>query len=1712
MEGHFLRNSPQRASHNLVIGHSSPGQNGQCGDKMRQRAMQAVEYYQKMQRNPDNFKRYSDATTASAEGYLSDGSSAPSREGAVDNYYRVKLKGHGQSGEARNSYAERKQVPLANTHWKTVMSPPSAVGGVPYSRSNTQQQPEPKILASSVPVHSSVPPPSRHKYPKWHKKSPEKGNLYRSNSSLDIDQVDEAPPVVTPSNKQKNKPGKPVLRRDYGSTSSLDLLGQSNPEKDSFFSMLKNYRNDNLDQRSPAPAKIQQLLGGKIDLTKSTENNSVNFANVKQNNVAAVVEQDSTDGMTSPKTKAKFTKGKEKSRKDSGPALFRKLRGAKSDGTETTGKVPDNSDELDERLRRKAFVHYDCQSIGLNLLDQIKNRNLLNKRRNTATGASAASVSYSFGGQDADADSIDDDNGDGKSNDLVLSCPFFRNELGGEEERTISLTRMSAARRMQQLLGNTTVCDPAARSSLCNGVSTLDTSTSADGFSEVPLIIHKGYVIEYVDQGAYYYRNYFLPYEHQNYFGNDENLGPVAISIYRGKVEDGDKAANKPGENLTFQYRIIIRTSELSTIRGSVLEEVIPYSSRFSSNRGLPFKDILDYVAPEINLASLRLAISGPKTCEELMKLDEQGISKTYKVGIMYCKAGQCTEEEMYNNEQCGPAFDEFLRCIAEEVRLKHFDGYRAGLDNKTDSTGTHSMYAEFKDYEIMFHVSTMLPYTPNNKQQLLRKCHIGNDIVTIVFQEPGALPFTPKTVRSHFQHVFIIIQAHNPNTDNVRYSVAVSRSKDVPPFGPAIPDGAMLPKSLEFADFLLAKVINAENAVHRSQKFVAMAVRTRQEYLKGLAANYTTNITPEAGSKLGKFGLGSGRKRDKTKQRVIPDLAVAGAIVWAVQVEDFGQSVQVDCLLGISTEMVVVIEEETRDVVFAVHCRSVIGWTSQTNSLRLYYNHGECIVLKTTRSEGDEVQEIVSRLLAVSQGCETMDMTLRRNGLGQLGFHVQTDGVISDVEPYDIAWEKGLRIGSRLVEICKVATATLTHDQMIDLLRTSVTVKVVVVPPMEDGTVRKGYDITTRHSIATSGDFLGLHNLLSQKLAPRMASSYADINAVPSALDSKVSQSGSSNPSSRQSQHKDYVDINNLYDQSNNSSSRQSQYKDYIDINALSETPKSRSKTEENLGHTHSGENSQSNSRESLETTSAKQVWFPRPYQNTREQRDAKSYQDGGGGHSERWYEGSDRSDHSGTDTSRYSDPNQAGSGVYLTRSVGASQQQSAFSPVTKKPNHTPQDSLDSDMSGPGTYHKHSTKHAKPQDQSTSSSNLSQISDMSSHSHSSGSSHGKLDGSSHHHLHHHQHGFIGNKLHTGHDRQREIQKEERKPQFLSPNAKAGRRLRDISPSSSANSSPRASNKNLSAAPLDDAAIRLRPGVSAHSSIKPTEALKERSFQEELMRLIDPDVSEADIRGHREHKEYKHSSRPTSMVSPTDFKQFPRLQRTLSDESICGANTPRSSQRSYMSAAVSDVIFTPNRPVPPVPQRSVGLSKEQRLSPRAITGGTPMKNLRSAPPARQEPSPIMPLPDNPSDITWSHLVDAATRGPHVEPGQIDESTSARPLDGQGAMESDRSPSKPKPSQEQSMQDKLSVSVRNHPLSAPTPWRPQVVPSSQKQDLESKYHDLQEELGRERKEKQELIAEVEQLKKDNLRLQEESQTAAAQLRKFTEWFFNTIDRQ
>uniref|UniRef100_A0A674D4D7 Signal-induced proliferation-associated 1 n=1 Tax=Salmo trutta TaxID=8032 RepID=A0A674D4D7_SALTR len=445
------------------------------------------------------------------------------------------------------------------------------------------------------------------------------------------------------------------------------------------------------------------------------------------------------------------------------------------------------------------FAHYDVQSILFDL-----------------TEATPSSPSQGGGGVGGTVEDPSLDEGDGNDNELLLSCPHFRNEMGGEERAGLGHTQGRGGLWLSLRNPN-------------DAVSVLEEPRE----SHVQQQGKSNYFIEHADLGAHYYRKYFYMKGeyHQNFFGMDDRLGPVAIS-FRREEKEGSSGAQ-------YNYRIIFRTTELKTLRGSILEESVPSAARHTTPRGLSPKRLLEFIIPELNLHCLRLASTSPKVRDTLLKLDEQGLNFQRKVGVMYCRAGQSSEEDMYNNESSGPAFEEFLDLLGERVNLKGWEKYRAQLDTKTDSTGTQSLYTHYQDYEVMFHVSTMLPYTANNTQQLLRKRHIGNDIVTIVFQEPGALPFTPKAIRSHFQHVFIIVQVEQSCSDHTYYRVAVTRSKDIPLFGPLFPKGARFPRSPAFRDFLLAKAVNAENAAEKAEKFRSMATRTRQEYLKDLAENY---------------------------------------------------------------------------------------------------------------------------------------------------------------------------------------------------------------------------------------------------------------------------------------------------------------------------------------------------------------------------------------------------------------------------------------------------------------------------------------------------------------------------------------------------------------------------------------------------------------------------------------------------------------------------------------------------------------------------------------------------------------------------------------------------------------------------------------------------------------------------------------------------------
>ncbi|XP_055281780.1 signal-induced proliferation-associated 1-like protein 2 isoform X3 [Moschus berezovskii] len=1544
----------------------------------------------------------------------------------------------------------------------------------------------------------------------------------RSNSDVTISDID-AEDVLDQNAVNPNTGA--ALHREYGSTSSIDRQGLSG---ENFFAMLRGYRLENYDHKAMAPFGFPEFFPCDPAISPSLHA----AAQISRGEFVRISGLDYMDSaLLLGRDRDKPFKRRLKSESVE-TSLFRKLRAVKSEHEAFKFTCELEDGRLERGVRpwncQRCFAHYDVQSILFNINEAMATRANVGKRKNITTGASAASQTQMPAGPPGSCDSplgsredliskenLDADEGDGKSNDLVLSCPYFRNETGGEGDRRIALSRASSS----SFSSGESCSFESSLSSHCTnaGVSVLEVPRENQPIHREKV---KRYVIEHIDLGAYYYRKFFYGKEHQNYFGIDENLGPVAVSIRREKVEDP-----KEKEGSQFNYRVVFRTSELTTLRGAILEDAIPSTARHGTARGLPLKEVLEYVIPELSIQCLRQASSSPKVSEQLLKLDEQGLSFQHKIGILYCKAGQSTEEEMYNNETAGPAFEEFLDLLGQRVRLKGFSKYRAQLDNKTDSTGTHSLYTTYKDYELMFHVCTMLPHTPNNRQQLLRKRHIGNDIVTIVFQEPGALPFTPKSIRSHFQHVFVIVKVHNPCTENVCYSVGVSRSKDVPPFGPPIPKGVTFPKSAVFRDFLLAKVINAENAAHKSEKFRAMATRTRQEYLKDLAENFVTTATVDTSAKFSFITLGA-KKKEKVKPRKDAHLFSVGAIMWHVVARDFGQSADIECLLGVSNEFIMLIEKDSKNVVFNCSCRDVIGWTSGLMSIKVFYERGECILLSSVDGCAEDIREIVQRLGIVTRGCETVEMTLRRNGLGQLGFHVNFEGIVADVEPFGFAWKAGLRQGSRLVEICKVAVATLTHEQMIDLLRTSVTVKVVIIQPHDDGSPRRGcselcripmveYKLdsegapceyktpfrrnTTWHRVPTPAlqplprvspvpgtpDRLQCQPLLPQSQAAIPRSTSFDRKLPDGTRSSPSNQSSSSDPGPGSS----------------------GPWRPQVGYDGC-QSPLL-------LEHQGSGPLDCDGAREREDTMEGSRhpetKWHGPPSKVLSSYKERGLQKDGGCKDSpnklshigDKSCSSHSSSNTLSSNTSSNSDDKHFGSGdlmdpelLGLTYIKGASTDSgidtapcmpaAVLGPVHLAGSRSlvhgrAEQWADSDIPGPDDEQaKVYAVHGYAPGISTSGAadgslgDLSEISSHSSGSHHSGSpsahcskSSGSLDTSKVYIVSHGSSQQAPASMSKPYHRQGAVNK------YI-----IGWKKSEDSPPPE---EPEVAECQGLYGEMDLLSSAAQQQAVVGDAVSETQHVLSK---EDFLKLMLPDSPSVE-EGRRKFSFYGNLSPRRS------------LYRTLSDESICShrrGSSFGSSRSSILDQALpNDILFSTTPPyrstLPPrtQPVPSVGSLRNEFW----FSDGSLSDKSKCADPG------LMPLPDTATGLDWTHLVDAARAFEDQRVASFCTLTDMHPeQDLEGAQEL---PLCVDPGSSKDFMD-------------PARERSPSTLTGKVNQLELILRQLQTDLRKEKQDKAVLQAEVQHLRQDNLRLQEESQTAAAQLRRFTEWFFSTVDKK
>lgn len=367
--------------------------------------------------------------------------------------------------------------------------------------------------------------------------------------------------------------------------------------------------------------------------------------------------------------------------------------------------------------------------------------------------------------------------------------------------------------------------------------------------------------LDHFNVDRFAYREQFHQQKHRNYIGKLDKFGRIVVSIKRelkvptSDVAPSNNASDRELPASELNYRVLVRCDALD---GEILHALIPEADVVQSIRSTYFgasmpslklphlladedtpekywRAAASLIHPRIDLAKLKKVACGgvgaesSETCKSsadvdqlnadgydenvksglmrnLLTFDEQQTPLKYKFGVLFTVDGQSDEDQWFNNQHASPSFDRFCQFLGDRVSLQGHLGFSGGLDTKSNSTGTHSIYLSTqlldrnqhpRQLEIMYHNSILLPHFANDAQQIQKKRHIGNDIVSVVFVDKPqpqstlaasttidpppplsvktlAFPagevdakdfycldtaFSPKILRSQFLHVFLVVQ-----------------------------------------------------------------------------------------------------------------------------------------------------------------------------------------------------------------------------------------------------------------------------------------------------------------------------------------------------------------------------------------------------------------------------------------------------------------------------------------------------------------------------------------------------------------------------------------------------------------------------------------------------------------------------------------------------------------------------------------------------------------------------------------------------------------------------------------------------------------------------------------------------------------------------------------------------------------------------------------
>ncbi|CUS24526.1 LAQU0S17e00936g1_1 [Lachancea quebecensis] len=164
---------------------------------------------------------------------------------------------------------------------------------------------------------------------------------------------------------------------------------------------------------------------------------------------------------------------------------------------------------------------------------------------------------------------------------------------------------------------------------------------------------------------------------------------------------------------------------------------------------------------------------------------DKIPVSEYHKIGLIYMGQRQNSEVEVLSNTSGSYQYNLFLSRLGHLVKLKEcMNVYTGGLEPDID--GEFALVYNAEKTQAVFHAATLMPNNPQDDQYSMKKRHIGNNFVTIFFDESGCASFDFNIIKSQFNFINIVIrpyQATDTGMGSKHFKVRMYRKAGVPAF-----------------------------------------------------------------------------------------------------------------------------------------------------------------------------------------------------------------------------------------------------------------------------------------------------------------------------------------------------------------------------------------------------------------------------------------------------------------------------------------------------------------------------------------------------------------------------------------------------------------------------------------------------------------------------------------------------------------------------------------------------------------------------------------------------------------------------------------------------------------------------------------------------------------------------------------------------------------